>query len=77
MLAAGNTGTGSAYYRQTMNSAVLPLAMALPPFFHAEHPVSVQYGGLGSLLGREVSHGFDNDGKVLDYKGFNSQQTDN
>ncbi|XP_051175091.1 neprilysin-like [Leptopilina boulardi] len=52
----------NAYYHPVMNALVIPAADFLPPFYSPNRPETVNYGFLGSIIGHEVSHGFDDSG---------------
>jgi putative endopeptidase len=62
---------------QTVNAVNLPLQNALnfpaailqPPFFDPEAPAAANYGGIGSVIGHEISHTFDSEGSAFDSKG--------
>ena len=69
--------TVNAYYNPEMNEIVFPAAILQPPFFNAAADDAVNYGGIGAVIGHEISHGFDDqgsqydgDGKVLDPPGW-------
>ena len=52
-----------------MNALNFPAAILQPPFFDANRPVAMDYGAIGSVIGHEVSHSFDNQGALFDSKG--------
>jgi putative endopeptidase len=52
-----------------MNALNFPAAILQPPFFDATRPVAMDYGAIGSVIGHEVSHSFDNQGALFDSKG--------
>ena len=52
-----------------MNALNFPAAILQPPFFDAKRPVAMDYGAIGSVIGHEVSHSFDNQGALFDSKG--------
>ncbi|MFZ0743621.1 MAG: M13 family metallopeptidase [Terracidiphilus sp.] len=62
---------------QTVNAVNLPLQNALnfpaailqPPFFDPDRPAAVNYGAIGSIIGHEISHTFDQEGSAFDSKG--------
>ena len=62
---------------QTVNAVNLPLQNALnfpaailqPPFFDPQAPAAANYGAIGSVIGHEISHTFDNEGSAFDSKG--------
>lgn len=61
--------TVNAYYHPTRNEIVFPAAILQPPFFDAEADDAVNYGGIGSVIGHEIGHGFDDQGSKYDGKG--------
>ncbi len=63
------TPTVNAYYNPTMNEIVFPAGIMQPPFFDAKADDAVNYGGMGSVIGHEISHGFDDQGSQFDEKG--------
>jgi predicted metalloendopeptidase len=58
--------TVNAYYNPEMNEIVFPAAILQPPFFNAEADDAVNYGGIGAVIGHEISHGFDDQGSQYD-----------
>ncbi len=62
--------TVNAYYNPEMNEIVFPAAILQPPFFNAEADDAVNYGGIGGVIGHEVSHGFDDQGSQYDGDGM-------
>ncbi len=61
--------TINAYYRATMNEIVFPAAILQPPFFDPAADDAVNYGAIGSVIGHEFSHGFDDQGRKFDGEG--------
>ena len=61
--------TVNAYYRSTTNEIVFPAAILQPPFFDAKADDAVNYGGIGAVIGHEISHGFDDQGSQFDGDG--------
>ena len=61
--------TVNAYYNPEMNEIVFPAAILQPPFFNAQADDAVNYGGIGAVIGHEISHGFDDQGAQYDEKG--------
>ena len=53
----------NAYYNPTMNEIVFPAAILQPPFFDPQADPAVNYGGIGGVIGHEISHGFDDQGR--------------
>lgn len=61
--------TVNAYYNPSMNEIVFPAAILQPPFFNADADDAVNYGGIGAVIGHEISHGFDDQGSQFDEVG--------
>lgn len=61
--------TINAYYSATMNEIVFPAAILQPPFFNLQADDAVNYGGIGAVIGHEISHGFDDKGSQYDGDG--------
>ncbi|WP_373992207.1 M13 family metallopeptidase [Duganella sp. BuS-21] len=61
--------TINAYYSSTMNEIVFPAAILQPPFFDARADDAVNYGAIGSVIGHEIGHGFDDGGSQSDGDG--------
>jgi putative endopeptidase len=61
--------TSNAYYERERNEIVFPAAMLQPPFFDAKADDAVNYGAGGSMIGHEISHGFDDQGSQYDSDG--------
>jgi putative endopeptidase len=61
--------TVNAYYNPLGNEIVFPAAILQPPFFDAKADDAVNYGGIGAVIGHEVSHGFDDQGRQFDGDG--------
>ncbi|QDQ28457.1 M13 family metallopeptidase [Chitinimonas arctica] len=61
--------TVNAYYNPSMNEIVFPAAILQPPFFDATAEDAVNYGGIGAVIGHEISHGFDDEGSRFDGNG--------
>ncbi|QYM79844.1 M13 family metallopeptidase [Horticoccus luteus] len=55
--------TVNAYYNPTMNEIVFPAGILQPPFFDAKADDAVNYGGIGAVIGHEMTHGFDDEGR--------------
>src|SRR5437868_2986711 len=55
--------TVNAYYQPTMNEIVFPAGILRPPFFYANADDAVNYGGIGAVIGHEMTHGFDDQGR--------------
>jgi putative endopeptidase len=61
--------TVNAYYRASGNEIVFPAAILQPPFFDVQADDAVNYGGIGTVIGHEISHGFDDRGSQYDGDG--------
>ena len=61
--------TVNAYYNPQKNEIVFPAAILQPPFFDAKADDAVNYGGIGAVIGHEISHGFDDQGSQFDEVG--------
>jgi putative endopeptidase len=58
--------TVNAYYEPTLNVMVFPAAILQNPFFDKSFPTVMNYGGAGMVMGHELSHGFDDQGRLYD-----------
>jgi putative endopeptidase len=58
--------TVNAYYNSVNNEIVFPAAILQAPFFHPDADPAVNYGGIGGVIGHEISHGFDDQGRKSD-----------
>jgi putative endopeptidase len=61
--------TVNAYYNPTNNEIVFPAAILQPPFFDPDADDAVNYGGIGAVIGHEIGHGFDDQGRKFDAAG--------
>jgi len=61
--------TVNAYYDPTVNGVFFPAAILQPPFFDPNADDAVNYGGIGAVIGHEISHGFDDQGSKYDGRG--------
>lgn len=69
--------TVNAYYNPLYNEIVFPAAILQPPFFDYEADMAVNFGGMGAVIGHEISHGFDDQGAKYDVEGnLNNWWTD-
>jgi predicted metalloendopeptidase len=59
----------NAYYNPTRNEIVFPAGILQPPFFDAAADAAVNYGGIGMVIGHEITHGFDDYGRQYDAEG--------
>ena len=69
--------TVNAYYSSSNNEIVFPAAILQPPFFNFKADPAVNFGGIGAVIGHEISHGFDDSGSKFDGDGnLNNWWTD-
>jgi len=61
--------TVNAYYNPPFNEIVFPAGILQPPFYDPNADDAVNYGGIGAVIGHEISHGFDDEGSRFDGKG--------
>ncbi len=61
--------TVNAYYDPNMNEIVFPAGILQPPFFDAAADDALNYGGIGAVIGHEMTHGFDDQGAQYDAQG--------
>ncbi|MGH3917374.1 MAG: M13 family metallopeptidase [Pseudonocardiaceae bacterium] len=61
--------TVNAYYNPLLNEIVFPAAILQPPFFDAHADDAVNYGAIGAVIGHEISHAFDDQGRKFDGTG--------
>ncbi|MBN2682491.1 MAG: M13 family metallopeptidase [Bacteroidales bacterium] len=59
----------NAYYDPSMNEIVFPAAILQPPFFYLGADEAVNYGAIGVVIGHEMTHGFDDQGRKYDLEG--------
>ena len=59
----------NAYYNPVQNEIVFPAAILQPPFFNFKDDDAVNYGGIGAVIGHEIGHGFDDQGRHYDGDG--------
>jgi len=59
----------NAYYNPSMNEIVFPAAILQPPFFYLDGDDAVNYGAIGVVIGHEMTHGFDDQGRLYDKVG--------
>ena len=62
--------TVNAYYSSVKNEIVFPAAILQPPFFDPDADPAVNYGGIGGVIGHEIIHGFDDQGRKSDGAGL-------
>jgi putative endopeptidase len=61
--------TVNAYYSQERNEIVFPAGILQPPFFDPKADDASNYGGIGAVIGHEMTHGFDDEGRKFDAQG--------
>ncbi|XP_053607755.1 neprilysin-4-like isoform X2 [Plodia interpunctella] len=59
----------NAYYSRNKNQIMFPAGILQPPFYHRHFPRSLNYGGIGVVIGHEITHGFDDKGRLFDCYG--------
>lgn len=64
-----STPTVNAYYNPSINEIVFPAGIMQPPFFDANADDAANYGGIGAIIGHELTHGFDDQGSQFDGDG--------
>jgi endothelin-converting enzyme/putative endopeptidase len=64
-----NPQTVNAYYDPLMNQITFPAAILQPPFFDPNADAAVNYGAIGAVIGHEMGHGFDDQGREFDETG--------
>jgi len=61
--------TVNAYYNASGNEMVFPAGILQPPFFASDWPMTMNFGGIGMVMGHELTHGFDDQGRKFDGAG--------
>ena len=61
--------TVNAYYNASLNEMVFPAGILQPPFFNREAAAAVNFGAMGMVVGHELTHGFDDEGRQFDAEG--------
>ena len=61
--------TVNAYYNPSLNEIVFPAGILQPPFYDPKADDAVNYGGIGAVIGHEMTHGFDDQGRKVDSEG--------
>ena len=61
--------TVNAYYNPSYNEIVFPAAILQPPFYDYKADEAINYGGIGAVIGHEISHGFDDEGSRYNAEG--------
>ena len=63
------TPSVNAFFEETMNEIVFPAGILQPPFFDLTADDAVNYGGIGAVIGHEITHGYDDQGRKYDGHG--------
>lgn len=61
--------TVNAYYNPQLNEIAFPAGILQPPFFDPNADDAINYGGIGAVIGHELTHGFDDSGRQFDFEG--------
>jgi endothelin-converting enzyme/putative endopeptidase len=61
--------TVNAYYNPLQNNINFPAGILQPPFYNVKNDPAVNYGGIGAVVGHELTHGFDDQGRQFDARG--------
>ncbi|ERL89315.1 hypothetical protein D910_06687 [Dendroctonus ponderosae] len=59
----------NAYYSRNKNQIMFPAGILQPPFYHKHFPKAMNFGGIGVAIGHEITHGFDDKGRLFDQQG--------
>ncbi|XP_033642275.1 neprilysin-4-like [Asterias rubens] len=65
----GGAANANAFFSPSRNSIEFPAGILQPPFYHQDLPWYANYGGIGVVIGHEITHGFDNNGRKQDKDG--------
>ena len=68
--------TVNAYYDPQMNNINFPAGILQPPFFDKQADDAINYGAIGAVIGHELTHGFDDEGRQFDPKGQSQRLVD-
>jgi putative endopeptidase len=61
--------TINAYFHPSLNEIVFPAAILQPPFFNPDADDAVNYGAMGAIIGHEMTHGYDDQGRKYNSEG--------
>ena len=61
--------TVNAYYNSSLNEIIFPAGILQPPFFDPHADDAMNYGAIGAVIGHEMTHGFDDQGRQFDAEG--------
>ncbi|KAL1492631.1 hypothetical protein ABEB36_010862 [Hypothenemus hampei] len=59
----------NAYYSRSKNQIMFPAGILQPPFYHKHFPKSINFGGIGVIIGHEITHALDDKGRLFDHEG--------
>ena len=59
----------NAYYDSSINVMLFPAGILQSMFFNAHRPMYMNFGGIGMGIGHEITHGFDDQGRLRDHSG--------
>ncbi|XP_052819391.1 neprilysin-1-like isoform X1 [Mya arenaria] len=60
----------NAYYHSGLNAIVFPAGILQSPYYDINYPASINFGGIGLVIGHEITHGYDASGRAFDEKGL-------
>ena len=69
-----NVAVTNAFYNPSTNAIEFPAGILQGVFFNSKIPKYMNYGAIGAVIGHEITHGFDDQGRRTDYKGLFSVQ---
>lgn len=61
--------TPNAFYHPSKNIIMFPAGILQPPFYHKNNPMYLNFGGIATIIGHEITHGFDDQGRLFDKDG--------